>query len=97
MVDEFFGFSSEPGSGLGCFPSSLSDSLPGGMLPVATDPMGNLVLLSIDAADRQAVLFWDHEGRTRLLPSPRSEDDQTYLIAASFSEFIGSLGPRPPG
>ena len=94
MVDEFFGFSSEPGAGLGAFPSSFGNSVPEGMVPVATDPMGNLVLLSIDAARRPGIWFWDHEGRARLLPSPRAERDQTYLVADSFSTFVRHLGPR---
>lgn len=93
MVDEFLGFSSDPGAGVGAL-RTFGLSLPAGMVPVAIDPMGNLVLLSVNVAPRGAIWFWDHEGRARLLPSPRVEPDHTYLVADSFSTFVRHLGAR---
>jgi cell wall assembly regulator SMI1 len=62
--------------------------IPIGMLPIATDPFGNEVLLGLDAARRGQVFFWLHD-----LPPEYEETDPATLgfVAPSFDEFVASL------
>jgi cell wall assembly regulator SMI1 len=57
----------------------FQNSIPENLLPIAYDPGGNLICLSIQGSDRETVYFWDHE------------DNKKYIIAASFEDFIELL------
>jgi hypothetical protein len=65
---------------------AYDDRLPQGMLPVACDDLGNLVLLSYDGQNSVAVYFWDHE---------REHETDTManvsLLAPDFQTFVNSL------
>ena len=52
---------------------------PDNLIPIATDPFGNLIALKV--ADRQieSVVFWDHER------------DEIYKLSGSFTEFLKKL------
>lgn len=54
----------------------VRDRIPEGMLPIANDSFGNLVLLHFA---KGRVYFWDHES------------EKTHLISSSFTEFLNSL------
>lgn len=54
----------------------VRDRIPEGMLPIANDSFGNLVLLHFN---KGRVYFWDHES------------EKTHLISSSFTEFLNSL------
>lgn len=54
----------------------VRERIPEGMLPIANDSYGNLILLNFASGK---VYFWDHE------------IEKTYLISSSFTEFLNSL------
>lgn len=63
------------------------DRVPLGLLPIARDPFGNLILLKLTIKRDAPVLFWDHE--------LESEDEPTMenvsLVNESFENFINTL------
>jgi hypothetical protein len=65
----------------------FEDRCPKGLLAIACDPFGNLILLDIGAKKVGNIYFWDHE--------LESEDDPTWenisFVATSFEEFEHSL------
>jgi hypothetical protein len=68
---------------------TYSGRLPENTLPIARDSCGNLWLLSVGGDNVGSVYFWDHGSydtfdETDLRNWPR--------VAASFTEFLGSLG-----
>lgn len=74
---------------------AFRDRMPPYLLPIATDPGGNQICLSIAGETAYSVYFWDHEDET-----PDTEDgsvyvDNLYLIAHSFTELIESLQASP--
>lgn len=58
--------------------------IPEGMIPIASDPFGNAILLEVSRPNRGRIWFWDHE---------RSDQPEkaVSLLAKSFTEFTGSL------
>lgn len=54
----------------------VKDRLPEGMLPIAHDSFGNLILLNFTS---NKIYFWNHE------------IEKSYLISNSFTEFLNSL------
>lgn len=63
--------------------------VPAEMLPIGTDPGGNLILLSVAGPKRGAVFFWDHELEA-------DDEEQPYYdnikqVADSFPGFLASL------
>jgi hypothetical protein len=67
-----------------------ADRIPQGMLAIACDPFGNLILLGVRESAASGVWFWDHENEpTSILASG------IYKIADGFEEFIESLTPAP--
>ena len=61
-------------------------AMPDNIVPVAHDPFGNQVCISVSGKDAGSVYFWDHE-REPVRPSCRN----LHLIAASFADFLSSL------
>ena len=57
--------------------------LPDNLVPIAHDPGGNLVCISVSESDVGAVFFWDHERE--------EEGNNTHLIADTFDEFLSLL------
>ncbi|MEK0181796.1 SMI1/KNR4 family protein [Microcoleus anatoxicus] len=63
--------------------------IPSNLIPIANDPGGNLICLSIDGIDLGNVYFWDHDWE--------SEDEaevnysNVYCIANSLEEFFQNL------
>jgi hypothetical protein len=67
-----------------------ADRIPQGMLAIACDPFGNLILLGVRDSTGSGVWFWDHEKE----PTSTGESG-IYRIAESFEGFIESLTPIP--
>ncbi|MCU0540569.1 MAG: SMI1/KNR4 family protein [Oscillatoriaceae cyanobacterium Prado104] len=63
--------------------------IPSNLIPIATDPGGNLICLSIDGNDLGNVYFWDHD----LEAEDESEVNYSnvYFIANSLEEFLHNL------
>ena len=66
-----------------------ADRIPPELLPVAIDPFGNLICLSVSGVNVGKVYFWDHEKEAREGEPPGY--DNVYLVADSFQEFLDSL------
>jgi len=60
--------------------------IPAGMIPIASDPFGNSVLLEVARPHRGRVWFWDHE-------QSGEPDKAVSLLAETFTEFVASLVP----
>lgn len=65
-------------------------AMPDNIVPVAHDPFGNQVCISVSGKDAGSVYFWDHE-REPARPSYRN----LHLIAASFADFLSGLYEKP--
>jgi hypothetical protein len=70
-----------------------SGRIPDGCLPIACDPFGNQLLLSVAADDYGVIYFWDHERES----SRAGGKDSLCLLASSFEEFVESLKERQWG
>ena len=67
--------------------------IPGDLLPIASDPGGNLICLSVAGPDRGRVYFWFHEEESDEGQSPGYSN--IYFIADSFSALLDSLTEPP--
>jgi hypothetical protein len=67
--------------------SMFEGRVPGETLPIAGDPLGNLVCLVIRGKNVGQVLFWDHEKESSGRPTYRN----MYKIADSFAALIEHL------
>lgn len=56
------------------------------LVPIANDPFGNLICLSVRGEDQGKVYFWDHE----IEPETAGYENMS-LIADSFTEFLNKL------
>lgn len=65
-----------------------TDRTPAQLLPIATDPFGNVVLLDVGAKSVGAIYFWDHENES---PNDDAWWDNISFIAPSFTEFVNGL------
>jgi hypothetical protein len=67
----------------------FKNRLPLSTFPIATDPFGNLFIMSLHPDNYGQVYFWDHEGE------PEFQDgnytDNCSFVAYSFSEFLDNL------
>ena len=68
---------------------TFRERIPSWSFPVARDPGGNLILLAAEGPRAGKVYFWDHE-READEGRPPTEDN-LYLIANSFDEFLDGL------
>ncbi len=63
--------------------------LPLSTFPIATDPFGNLFLMSLHPEGHGHIYFWDHERE------PEHQDghyvDNCIFVAYSFSDFLNNL------
>jgi hypothetical protein len=66
--------------------ATLWDPLPPGFLAIGHDPGGSTLLLATLGQDAGRVYFWDRAGLWVL-----EDGHNTFPVAASFSEFVGSL------
>jgi hypothetical protein len=65
----------------------FSDRIPTGCLPIACDPLGNLLLLGLDETSRGVIFFWDHEQENE----PIATLSNMPRVASSFQSFYDSL------
>ncbi len=65
--------------------------MPDRMLPIAEDPLGNLICISCSGDDIGYIYFWDHELEVDYIESDDSVQSNMYLISNSFDEFIRGL------
>ena len=68
--------------------------MPHNLLPIAVDPGGNIICLSVKGVNMGYVFFWDHNEET----TSRDQElnySNLYLLARSFDDFINSLEVAP--
>lgn len=63
--------------------------LPTELVPIAHDPGGNLICISVSGSQKGAVFFWDHENECGIGETPTFWN--VHVIAESFTEFLSSL------
>lgn len=63
--------------------------IPSDLIPIAVDPGGNLVCLTVTGNNIGKIYFWDHEEEADEGETPGYAN--IYPIANSFDEFVGSL------
>jgi hypothetical protein len=89
QVDYFFGVKKDENFNLLMNIKMYEERIPQNFIPIADDPGGNLVLISVKGPDRGKVYFWDHEMEADEGEKP--DYSNLTLIADSFDEFINSL------
>jgi hypothetical protein len=65
--------------------------LPSHILPIAHDPLGNLICISCGTTDNGGVYFWDHENEVNYSTEKDNNYSNLYLIAKGFNNFLDSL------
>lgn len=63
--------------------------IPSNLIPIANDPGGNLICLSIDGSDLGKVYFWDHDLEAE--NEAEVNYSNVYFIANSLEEFLQNL------
>ena len=69
--------------------SLFMSRLPFSTFPIATDPFGNLFIMSLHLESYGYVYFWEHEGEPEMQDGHYT--DNCHFVAHSFSEFVNSL------
>jgi len=88
-VDWFLGIHNKPHNNLLRYLETYKDRIPQNFFPIAHDPGGNLIAISVAGFDRGRVYFWDHEQEKEEGETP--DYSNVVPIADSFDEFIGKL------
>jgi cell wall assembly regulator SMI1 len=89
MLEWFFGIHSGENYNLMDEASYFRDRVPRNLLPIAADPGGNLICLSVSGPDRGIIYFWAHEEEVEEGEMPGF--DNVYFVAGSFSDLINNL------
>jgi len=93
LVRLFFGVAPSPNGDLVEIPGLVGDRVLAGMLPIAEDSFGNLVVLDGRDGRDGPVLFWDHEFEAE----PPDESNLSW-VAPDLETFLADLieDPTPP-
>jgi SMI1-KNR4 cell-wall len=86
----FYGIAESPNGDLVGEVEAMAGRLPDGVLPIAGDPFGNLVVLDGRDGKEGPVLFWDHEFET----DPPDESD-LFWLAPDLQTFLDELEEEP--
>lgn len=90
MVDILFGFLPGDTYSLDENYYCYRGRMPSDLVPIASDPGGNIVCIAISGDFKGMIYFWDHEDE-EVFDDGHCNDKNIYLIAKSFDEFIDSL------
>lgn len=91
VVERFFGLGDAGADLFGVF-DIFSSRIPRGLLPIASDPFGNLILLGLAGPDTGRVFFWDHEIEPEGNDAP---DANVAPVADAFPQFLGNFRGLP--
>jgi cell wall assembly regulator SMI1 len=86
LVRLFYGIAESPNGDLVERTETAGPSLPPGVLPIATDAFGNLVVIDGRNGGDGPVLFWDHEFET----DPPDESN-LFWVAPDLETFLANL------
>lgn len=90
-VRAFFMLGDDPHYAIGEMLRVFEGRYPVGMLPVAEDSSGNLLLIDVGRQEMGSVWFWEHEFEAEDDEPPRP--DNITRIASSFHELLDALRP----
>jgi len=89
MVDRFLSIYSGESSNLERYLKTYKGRMPANLVPIAKDPGGNLVVVSISGEDANTVYYWDHDEEAEDGEAPTYRN--VYFIAPNFTVFLESL------
>jgi len=91
VIGGFYGICHEDVDNLASIYAICSGRMPKHVLPIAFDPFGNQICLSLAGDDTGNVYFWDHE--REYLDGRAPDYHNLILLADSFDAFLASLRP----
>lgn len=93
ILNRFLAIGGGPFDDLMDYVRTYRDRIPPNLLPIAYDPGGNVICLSLYGSDRGRVYLWLHEYETDEAEQPTY--DNVYVLANSFSDLLASLIEGP--
>lgn len=90
MINVFFGFLPEDTYDLAKNYNNYRGRMPSDLIPIASDPGGNILCIAVSEDSNEKVFFWDHENE-EVFENGSCTNQNIYLVAKSFDEFIDSL------
>jgi hypothetical protein len=87
LLDYFYSIDGRSGVDLEKELATWESEMPEGFLPIGRDPGGAIIIMGTAGEYAGRVFFWDHQHRS--LHS--SHEENTFPVAASFTEFTESL------
>ena len=89
-VDWFLSLGKEKYSNLQKYYDQYKDRVPQGLMPIAYDAGGNLLLIGVNG--HQGIYFWEHEFEADEADEGDSPDmSNVYKVSETFTEFLGNL------
>ncbi|MBD2800046.1 SMI1/KNR4 family protein [Xenorhabdus sp. M] len=89
-VDRFLSLGCEKYHDLNQYFINYKDRIPPNFLPIAHDPGGNLILISLNH-DKPAIFFWDHEFEADEDEGELPNMSNVHFISHSFPDFLKRL------
>jgi hypothetical protein len=86
----FYGIAESPNGDLVAQAEMMAGRLPQGVLPIAGDSFGNVVVLDGRDGSDGPILFWDHERETDL-----PDESDLFWVAPDLSTFLDQLEAPP--
>lgn len=90
MIDIFFGLLSGDSYDLMENYNDYQGRMPSDFIPIASDPGGNILCISVSNSSKGRIFFWDHEDE-EIFEDGSCTNQNIYLVAESFDELIDSL------
>lgn len=91
LVDRFLGIHGGEHDNLLGYLEIYKERIPPNFLPIAHDPGGNLICMSVEGEDKGKIYFWDHEEEADPDQGETAGYQNVYLIADSFTDFFENL------
>jgi SMI1-KNR4 cell-wall len=67
------------------------ERIPSNLIPIAHDPGGNLICISVMGEDIGKVYFWERDGEADIDGGEVADYSNVYWIADSFTDFIAGI------
>lgn len=89
VIDTFLGISNGQEDSLEEYIKTYRDRMPKNIIPIAYDPGGNIIAISVSGNDQGYIYFWEHESEADEGDTPSY--DNLYLIDENMTSFINGL------
>jgi cell wall assembly regulator SMI1 len=93
MLDVLYGLAPGNAYDLEANYEAFEDRMSHALLPVAQDPGGNQICISLRGPTVGRVLFWDHEGERDPEYGAEGIWENVWPVATTWGQFIQSLRP----